>query len=408
MVIHEIQPALEPFADAIKVRKQLIDASLQYLEKMSAEAGDNVALLRELSSSYLQLARVQGSRSRSNLGDRNAFKASLAKASALADRLLELDPSGHDTLRLAINIASEQAAELSADGRKEEAAAFGNRAVELADRMVTAHPQSSMAQEMLASALFARPGEANMERARKIYEQLLRDKPDHPVFRRNLALTLKNLSGSLYQRRDYRGGLELAIQARDIDQRLSNEDPANQTALLDLAIDWSQMGAGFYNLNNWEKAKAAFEASIAIREKLVAANPKDARPLDRLTWAKADLAEKTMQRGEVATALPILQDASALYARLASFHPLTDGTLQKAATNEYWLGIAQQKRGAARAACGPFARAARMLDSLQQAKPLASQEARIREEIQRALAKCPPAAPSPAAHPGPQKAAVNR
>ena len=69
-VIFDIQPKMGAVAGTTPLRKELIESTLQYLEALARDAGDNPALLRELSASYVQLARVQGLAGRGQRGGR--------------------------------------------------------------------------------------------------------------------------------------------------------------------------------------------------------------------------------------------------------------------------------------------------------------------------------------------------
>ena len=77
-------------------------ARSQYLEALARDAGDNPALLRELSASYVQLARVQGLQGEANVGDIQAARRTLGEAEKLVERLLKLDPNGPESLHEAV------------------------------------------------------------------------------------------------------------------------------------------------------------------------------------------------------------------------------------------------------------------------------------------------------------------
>ena len=108
-VIFDIQPKMGAVPGTTPLRKDLIESTLQYLEALARDAGDNPALLRELSASYVQLARVQGLQGEANVGDTQAARRTLGEAEKLVERLLKLDPNGPESLHEAVSVERDLA-----------------------------------------------------------------------------------------------------------------------------------------------------------------------------------------------------------------------------------------------------------------------------------------------------------
>ena len=115
-VIFDIQPKMGAVAGTTPLRKDLIESTLQYLEALARDAGDNPALLRELSASYVQLARVQGLQGAANVGDTEAARRTLGEAEKLVERLLKLDPNGPDSLHEAVSGGAQRRPQLPLPG----------------------------------------------------------------------------------------------------------------------------------------------------------------------------------------------------------------------------------------------------------------------------------------------------
>ena len=150
-VIFDIQPKMGAVPGTTALRKDLIESTLQYLEALARDAGDNPALLRELSASYVQLARVQGLQGESNVGDTQAARRTLGEAEKLVERLLKLDPNGPDSLHEAVSVERNLALSFLYQGAYAPAQQHARRAVELAERQVGIRPDFQ-AREDLADA----------------------------------------------------------------------------------------------------------------------------------------------------------------------------------------------------------------------------------------------------------------
>jgi eukaryotic-like serine/threonine-protein kinase len=94
-VIFDIDGALDGIPAALPVRVEINKKAETYLDRLTAEAPSDLALRRELASSYNQLARVEGVPGHGNLGNPVAARASLYKAMALLEGSLSIDPKSY-------------------------------------------------------------------------------------------------------------------------------------------------------------------------------------------------------------------------------------------------------------------------------------------------------------------------
>ena len=147
-VIFDIQPKMGAVPGTTALRKDLIESTLKYLEALARDAGDNPALLRELSASYVQLARVQGIQGEANVGDMQAARRTLGEAEKLVERLLKLDPDGPDSLHEAVLVERALALSFLGEGAYPPAQQHARRAVELAERAVGIRPDFQARQDL--------------------------------------------------------------------------------------------------------------------------------------------------------------------------------------------------------------------------------------------------------------------
>jgi tetratricopeptide (TPR) repeat protein len=82
-----------------------------------------------------------------------------------------------------------------------------------------------------------------------------------------MKATAQNRSG------DWRGALDSTAQALAMFKTLASEDPDNVEGQHDLAFAYAERGIAFQHLERYDEAAAAFNEAIAIRERLVMADP---------------------------------------------------------------------------------------------------------------------------------------
>ncbi len=101
-LIFEIHDSIQDLPGATPSRKLLLDRAVEYLDKLSQDAGGDVDLQRELAFGYQRLAAVQGDTSQSNLGQINNAAVSVGKSIALFEAVAKASPRNvTDQLNLA-------------------------------------------------------------------------------------------------------------------------------------------------------------------------------------------------------------------------------------------------------------------------------------------------------------------
>jgi eukaryotic-like serine/threonine-protein kinase len=318
-VIFEIQPKMGAVPGTTALRKDLIESTLQYLETLSRDAGDNPVLLRELCASYVQLARVVGVQGEANVGDREAARRTLGEAEKIAARLLALEPDGADSLHEAVNVERNLALSALYDGAYPLAQQHARRAIERAEHAVAIRPDAQ-AREDLADAQRTLGNAAEsldaFARSREIYEALVAENPEEGRVLRNLSQVHKYVAGLLYRKGDYRAGLELIGKARAIDEKLLARSPESPQAQADFTFSLNQLSWGHSLLGELAPALAAAQESLAIREASVKRDPEDTRAKDLLAYALRARARLLRQKGDRAAARADYLRAHAIYTEL--------------------------------------------------------------------------------------------
>ena len=390
-VIFDIQPKMGAVAGTTSLRKDLIEGTLQYLEALTRDAGDNPALLRELSASYVQLARVQGAQGAANVGDTQAARRTLGEAEKLVERLLKLDPNGPESLHEAVAVERNVALSYLYQGAYAPAQQHARRAIALAERQVAVRPDFQ-AREDLADAHRTLANSSDsaeaFDRSREIYESLLLEKPDEPRVLRNLSQVHKYVAGLHYRKNEYRAGLDLIGKARAIDEKLLAANPENPEAQADLTFSLNQLSWGHSHLGDLAPALAAMQESLAMRERIVTRNPEDARAQDQLAYAFRARARLWRQTGDRAAARRDYLRAHALYTdlRARGYGGAYGGS--ELGVTELALGEVAEEEGRQAEACQWFRRSAAVYGELAARGAVLPNHQEDAETARRAAAKC--------------------
>lgn len=75
------------------VRERMVTTALRYLDNLSASAGNDLELQKELVASYEKVGDAQGSPSKPNLGQVDAAVTSFRKGAAIGEKIVARDPS---------------------------------------------------------------------------------------------------------------------------------------------------------------------------------------------------------------------------------------------------------------------------------------------------------------------------
>lgn len=231
-IIHEIQPKLADINGTVTVRATMIEQTLVYLEALGKDAGDNPALLRELIEAYVQLADVTANPSAANLGNPQRAGQILEKAESLMNALSRAELRNPDSLRTAVALYRSESRHQLHYGSQPKAEAYARRALDNADELANATPGNLRSQDAVAQAASAlgtvapdaRERIALFERSRSIWRKALTSQPPNAsALRRNIALMCKNLSSVWVTVDDYQKALDLANEARELDEALLAE-----------------------------------------------------------------------------------------------------------------------------------------------------------------------------------------
>jgi serine/threonine-protein kinase len=134
-------------AGATDARKALVAASLEYLEGLSRDAGDDLDLVQEVADGYWQVARIQGVPTGLNLGDFSKAEESLAKADVLIDRVVAARPDDPRALERSGAIAQDRMIVADSERRDDDALRHARRAISRIDALLATDRATAAQQE---------------------------------------------------------------------------------------------------------------------------------------------------------------------------------------------------------------------------------------------------------------------
>jgi len=260
-----------------------------------------------------------------------------AATSAAADVPQELREQTLDHLAACVGTLGTR---LSIVGRREEALAATQEAVDIRRRLAQTRPDAFL--PALATSLNNLGGDlsnvgrreealAATQEAVDIDRRLAQTRPD--AFLPDLAMSLNNLGNGLSNLGRREEALAATQEAVDIRTRLAQTRP--DAFLPDLASSLNNLGNGLFNLGRREEALAAAQEAVDIRRRLAQTRPDAFLP--DLAMSLNNLGNGLSNLGRREEALAATQEAVDIYRRLAQTRP--DAFLPDIATSLNNLGI---------------------------------------------------------------------
>jgi tetratricopeptide (TPR) repeat protein len=397
-VIFDIQPRLEAIPATLELRRTLVEQTMKYLEAVSADSAGNVPLLQELSGAYLQLARVQGDVSTSNLGNSSAADERYARARALMEQALHLEPANPSLLRDATLLHIRLATFQNGQGHSEAALETSRAALGYAERNVAARAGEFDARELRAGCFFTlglnTPADQDTVR-REYFEQALREytalgteNPAREPVVRNAGILHRHLASFHH---DKGRSAEAVAHARDA-LRVSDaflEKRPNDTALqLEVATDANVLGMTLDASGARDEAPVSLERSIGLLTAIRTSEPNNARATILLGEARRFYAANRVAAADLPAARRQSEDALALFKSLAAQGSMLPVVRWRFASALATAGDVERAEGRAPRACEHYAQSRSLFAEADRTSPLADLVKREYERVMEALTEC--------------------
>ncbi len=396
--IFDIQPRMEAIPATLELRKLLIERTTTYLEAVSAEASGNVPLLQELSSAYLQLARLQGDISTSSLGNTAAAAERFARARTLLDEALSAEPRNPALLKDASLLYSRLATFEGGQGDAEAALTNARRSLEFAERNLAARPGEYDAREIRAVSLFSlalnTPASAWDDRralfvrARDEYRTLAADNPAREQVRRNVGIVTRLLASLHYDRDRLDEATQFAVEALETSEALLAARPGDTALQLEVVTDAYQLGMVLDAAGDGRRAPAHYERALALIRPIRAVDRSNARA----TLVQAETlrlyAANRLTGGDTAAARRHAEAALATYGEMAAGGTLSPVLQWRYASALAARGDVAEADGQATAACAAYQQAHTLFTEVDRQAPLSDQVKRTASRVATRVETC--------------------
>ncbi len=253
--LFDVHDSIERLPGATAARMSIVHTTVDYLDKLNAESGNDAQVLSALASAYVRVARVQGSPAQPNLGDVRGAEKSYAKAGKILDALLRRGSPGADLRLRDAELRAEYGALLDDLGRRDEDVEQCRRGIAQAQAVLAADPGNLAA--------------------------------------RKLDLRLHVTMSRATHYRDPGGARRDDLEQLPRAEALAREYPQDTEVLLDLASLWSQIGSTFEVEHELAQSADAYRKAAALRERLIAAKPQDVTVQHDLLIAYGHLGDVT-------------------------------------------------------------------------------------------------------------------
>lgn len=279
-----------------EARRNLVSASLEYLEGLRSEAPRDLELAQELADAYGRVARVQGVPIGLNLGEFVQAEESLSKADALIETILASRPRNGRALHRSAAIAHDRMILAQSERRPTEALAHARKAVERAEMYLRQgdpnEPERSLAAAWFANVSLAHVNLHLYEDGARYARRAVEIARPIPSAGPRLAQSLSLLANALR----FQGDLEAALQTIREARRIAEETvyPDETVRMIDkygvLLREGLILGEdGGVNLDRPAEAIAAFQGALDITEEAARKNPNDQTSRGRVATSAREL-----------------------------------------------------------------------------------------------------------------------
>jgi eukaryotic-like serine/threonine-protein kinase len=325
-VMFDMHDAISGLPGSTPARKQLVEKSLEYLDRVGGEATSDPALLAELAAGYQRLGQIQGSAGMANLGDRPAAVESARKSIALRERVAASRPGDASALvplarahGLMANLVAAKDAPVSLAEMKAALQALPTEAAGRSD-VLAAWEEYWHLLALERRAAGDLPGESESRRRQvEVAEQRYSAEPS--LGPRSVAVAYKYYSGALQRRNDREKALVFAEKALALDRQIVAKDPVDPRHRLDLSFSHAQVAALLRENGDLDGALAGYRSALELRRAAHAEDPANEQAFRSLVRAHQSIAEVLAVKGDVDGAVLHARNALDLRGRWEATHP---------------------------------------------------------------------------------------
>ncbi len=336
-VLFGFHGSIERLPGATAARMEMVRSTLQYLDRLNGEGGNDVRVLAALASAYTRVARAQGSPLQPNLGDLRGAEQSYLKAKKILAAPMQRNGGSPALRQQDAELRREYGVLLRETGRSSEALAEFRLGIAQTGALLAEDPHNFLARQTRAG--------------------------------------IQLEAGQVTKYTDP-GGTRSRDQALVPEfEAMVREQPDDTDSILNLASLWSQIGATFEEQVTIPGALDAFRRSLKLRERLFALRPRDVGVQHDLLIAYGHLGDIT--GSPMFASLGDYGEAVVLYRKAAGIAHLmgaADASNVQARVDEgtalMRVGTSQNAAGENRPALASLRQAEALLEPLRASSPV--------------------------------------
>lgn len=333
--LFDVHGAIENLPGATQARLQIAHQTIDSLDKLRRDSGDDVRVLAALAAAYAKVARVQGNPVRANLGDEKGATQNYAKAEQVMQEVLSRETTPELLIEDA-GIHQEIGIVLKSAGKED-----------------AARGQAHIALNEVSSVLSREPARADA---------------------RKLDLDLRLDLADLEKLKDPGATRRALLELEQGFESLVRENPRDSDLILDQSVMWSRIGQTYLYQGNLAEAAESYRKAAVAREQVMALQPEDVNAQRQVMMAYGHLGDvtggsSTMTLGDYRGAVAWYAKAAAIADKMMAADPSNMLARRDAGIARSRIGIAQTEAGEFREALETFRQAEPILAAAYAATP---------------------------------------
>ena len=325
--LFNVHGSIERLPGATEARHEIVQTTLEYLDKLNTESGNDTRVLSALVPAYMRLAKIEGNPLQPNMGDLHASEESYRKAGKILDSLLAADPANPAFLQRQAEYGVGFGGLLANTGRPAAATAEYRRGLAAIAQLLSRNPKDIELRKVSADlhALLDKeialldPAAAEKDSLGQVQlsTALLADCPRDPECQLVLAENYSQLGLMAGRKGQTRESLAWYLKSVALREQAIAARPNDVTAQRDLMMAYGHIGDTkgspfLFNLGDPGGAREYYGKAARLAESMVAIDPSDKQARIDLGIALMRIGTVLEAQKEVAESLAALNRAAGI------------------------------------------------------------------------------------------------
>ncbi|MCZ2148784.1 MAG: serine/threonine protein kinase [Bryobacterales bacterium] len=359
LLVFDVPSQLSAIPGTIETRRWMAEQATRYLERLSKDVQGDADFALRVAQGYRQVATQHFNVDSPNLNSPDEALRNLEQGASILEAVP--DPSEAIVQELIVNRLARPYVLLR---RKQDALANEDAAAKLAGRLAAAGDRRHHLLEARVwykqASNSERPASEQLllwSKVERAYGERLAANPRDVESLRDMALVHKNVSNVYTSLHNWEAALRHDREALRLDEARVVMSPGDPNVRMDLSFALGRLGQDLVLSGQRREGIASLRASVAIRRKIAALDPRDTRASDRLAWMLGELGHSLLDGSESGEGIRYLREALEIRNRTRAHGYGQNST----PALHYILAVSAMKRGQRAEACREWISAVRAL-----------------------------------------------